>query len=167
MGVRLNGGESALGTPLKVRIKDGATTVPAKLSNHPQEKRELLHRYTDQLKSLGFVQVAQRTEWVAAPLLIPKKPPAVLRLTINYRPINAATVRTAWPMARIDAVLSNDRGARAFLSIVFCSEYRQLGLDTYSQHLYAFMTAAGIVQPTRTTEGGCKSWQNVQACIEP
>lgn len=36
-----------------------------------------------------------------------------------------------------------------------------------SQHLHAFMSADGVVQPTRTTQGGCNSASNFQQCVEP
>jgi len=113
------------------------------------------------------VKPAERTEWVCAPLIVPKSPPAMYRLTVDYRPLNAATQKTAWPMPQIDAVLADVRGSKVFASIDFCSGYWQLPLHPESQHLHAFMTTDGVVQPTRTAQGGCNSAQNFQACVEP
>lgn len=77
------------------------------------------------------------------------------RMTVDYRPINAATRRITWPMPQIEAELSDMRGADAFASIDFCSGYWQLPLHVDSQPLHSFMTTDGVLQPTRTTQGGC------------
>lgn len=165
--VRLDGRPHAKVSPLKIRVKPDACPVRAKPRKYPPEKREFLQRYCDQLGKLGFVKPAQRTEWVAAPLIVPKNPPAMFRLTMDYRPVNAATLKTTWPMPHIDAVLTELQGARAFANIDFCSGYWQLPLHEDSQHLFSFMTTNGVVQPTRTTQGGCNSAPNFQACVEP
>lgn len=74
---------------------------------------------------------------------------------MDYRPINAATLKGVWPMPHLESVISEMRDARVFASIDFWSGYWQLPLAEECQHLYAFMTADGLVQPTRTTQGGC------------
>lgn len=121
--VRLNGGEPARVPPLQLKLKEGAVPVRAKPRRYPPEKRIFLRRYVAELLRMGFVKPASKTEWVAEPLIVPKKPPALFRLTMDYRPINSATQKTAWPMPHIDAVLADVRGSTAFASIDFCSGY--------------------------------------------
>lgn len=58
-------------------------------------------------------------------------------------------------------------GQALFGSIGFCSGYWQLPLEESCQHLHAFMTPEGAVQPTRTAQGGWNSAANFQACVEP
>lgn len=43
----------------------------------------------------------------------------MFRLTMDYRPINTATVNTAWTMQHIDAVLIDVQGAKTFVKIAF------------------------------------------------
>lgn len=47
-----------------------------------------------QLERLGLIKKAVSTDYVSAPLVVPKKIPAYYRLTVDYRAVNAATVKT-------------------------------------------------------------------------
>lgn len=165
--VRYNGGPPARVTPLKLHIKEGVQPVRAKPRRYPPEKRKFLRNYVAELEKLTLIVPATRTDWVAAPLIVPKKPPAMYRMTMDYRPVNAATSKSTWPMPYIDAVLQDVRGSKAFAVIDFTSGYWQLPMHPDSQALHAFITPDGVMQPTRTTQGGCNSAANFQACVEP
>lgn len=165
--IRYNGGPAAKVRPLELRTVEGAAPVRAKPRRYPPEKRQFLRKYVAQLLKLGLVKPAEHAEWVAAPLIVPKKPPAMYRMTMDYRPINKATIKNTWPMPHIDAVINDVQGAVFFAIVDFCSSYWQLPLHKDSQALHAFMTPDGVMQPTRTTQGGCNSAANFQACVEP
>lgn len=57
------------------------------------------------------------------------------------------------------------RGACVFGSLDYCSGYWQLAPAENSQSLYPFITADGVVQPTKTIPGGCNSAANFQAKV--
>lgn len=88
------------------------------------------------------------------------------RLTVDYRPVNSVTMPTFWPMPNIKAELADTRGSKAFAGIDFYSGYWQAPLHPDSQPLFAFSTPDGVVMPTRTTQGGCKSAANFQEKVE-
>ena len=50
-------------------------------------------------------------------LFTEKKSGGSLRLCIDYRSLNANTVIDAWPLPRIDDLLSRLKGARVFSSL--------------------------------------------------
>lgn len=152
--IRLDRRPPAKVEPLRIHLKPNSTPVRAKPRKYPRQKKEFLRKYVSKLLDMNLVKAAVRTDWVAAPLIVPKKPPTMFRLTMDYRPVNAATVKTAWPMPHIDASLAEIGGATLFAGIDFCSGYWQLPLHGDSQHYHAFMTVNGIVQPMRTTQGG-------------
>lgn len=160
--LKLGSGKPADIEPLRVRLKPGALSVRAKQGRYPPEKREFMTRYVRELFKLGFVKKTTAPEWVSAPLIVPKRPPAMFRLTIDYRAVNNATLPTFWPMPNIEAELNDTRGSKAFAAIDFCSGYWQAPLHPESQPLFAFMTPDGVVMPTRTTQGGCNSAANFQ-----
>lgn len=81
--------------PMELRLLNNASPVRAKPRQYPPEKRQFVQTYVAQLLSLNLVKPAKRTARVSAPLPAPKKPPAMYRLTVDYRPINAATVRSS------------------------------------------------------------------------
>lgn len=69
-------------------------------------------------------------------------------------------------MSHIDAVLCDVRGAKVFAAINFTSGYRQLPLHADNQHLHAFMSADGLMEITRTIQGGRKSAASFQVYVE-
>ncbi len=165
--LRLNAGEPARVPPLLLKLKPDCRPIRAKPRRYPPEKRAFLVKYVEKLTQMGFVTPTHNAEWVAAPRIVPKAPPAIYRLTMDYRPVNATTEKITWPIPHIDTVLSDLRGAQAFATIDFCSGYWQLPLHENSRPLHAFMTTDGIVQPNRTTQESCNSAANFQACVEP
>lgn len=58
---------------------------------------------------MGFIVPGASPAWVAAPLIVPKAPPAYFRLAIDYIPVYSATIPTAWPKPNIDAELQDTR----------------------------------------------------------
>lgn len=89
------------------------------------------------------------------------------RLTVDYWPINAATVNNTWPMPHIHAVLQELRGSEAFVAMDFTSGYCKLPVHPESPPLHAFNHPDGVLQPPMNTQGGLKSASNFQACLEP
>lgn len=73
VGVRYNGEPPALVTPLKLHIKEGHNPVREKPRRYPPEKRQFLYNYLSQLEKMSLVKTCTRTEWVSAPLIVPKK----------------------------------------------------------------------------------------------
>lgn len=96
--LKLDVGEPADIEPLKIALQPDAKPIRAKQRRYPQPKRAFLTRYVQELLKLGFVKHVSAPEWVSAPLVVPKRPPAMYRLTVDYRPINAVTRPTFWPM---------------------------------------------------------------------
>ena len=69
--------------PLRVNLKLDAVPVRAKQRRYPPPKREFMVGYVRQLLKLGLVKKATSPEWVSAPLIVPKRPPARYRLTVD------------------------------------------------------------------------------------
>lgn len=165
--IRLSGDKPANVAPLVVNLKPNSTPVRAKPRRYPPAKRDFMDRYVRNLLQLGFVKETTSAEWVSAPIIVPKKPPAYFRFAIDHKPINAATEKIFWPMPHIDSELADLLGCLFFAEIDFCSSYWQLPLAEICQAFFAIMTPRGVVQPTRTTQGGCNSAANFQQVVEP
>lgn len=116
---------------------------------------------------MGFLKPSPDAERVAAPLIVPKKPPANFRLTIDLRPVNSATKPVAWPMPNFESELSDFRKSRFFASIDSVSGYWQLPLARDSQPVHTFLTAKMCVKPTQTLQGGRNAVANFQGKVEP
>src|SRR3954471_16454660 len=80
----------------------------------PAEKGEL-EKQIRELYRLGFIR-ASSSPW-GAPVLFAKKKDGSLRLCIDYRRLNAMTVKNRFPMPRIDELFDMLRGAVCFSKI--------------------------------------------------
>ncbi len=70
--------------PLRVRLKPGAIPARAKQRRYPAPKREFMTGYVRELVKLGLVKNAASPEWVSAPLIVPKRPPANSATVPNF-----------------------------------------------------------------------------------
>lgn len=119
VSVRYNGGPPAQVRLLQLCLTQKVHDVRARLRSYPPEKRNVLRKYVQQLLSFGLMKPAERTNWVSAPLAIPKKPPALYRLTVHYKPSNKAIFSNTWPIPQTNAVLQDLRDAETFAAISF------------------------------------------------
>lgn len=124
--LRLNDQPRANVRPLEIKLKPNHAPVRAKVRRYSPAKREFMDRYVANLIHLGFAKETKSAEWVSAPLIVPKKPPALFRFTLDHKPINHATEKISWPMPHIDSELSDVLCSKCFSEIDFCSSYWQL-----------------------------------------
>ena len=165
--LRLGAGPPADVQPMKLELSDNVRPVQARPRRYPPDKRDFMERYTGKLLEYGFVRITNNADWVAAPLIVSKAPPANFRLTVDLRPVNAVTKPMVWPMPNLDAEIADMKYSKCFASIDFVSGYWQLPMAEESQPLHAFMTNNAVVQPTRTLQGGRNSGANFQGKVEP
>lgn len=130
-------------------------------------KSRFPRKYGSELQNLVQSKISRHSEWVSAPLIVPKKPPALYGMTADYRPINAATLKNTWRMLYIDAALQDIRDTQEFPGSDSTSDFWQLPHHHSRQQLHPFMSPYGVMHPTRTTRGGCNSAATFQTCVEP
>jgi hypothetical protein len=87
--------------PLTINLQLDATPVRVKLRRYPQEQRDFLKSFVDQLVSSRLAYRNASSTWCSAALLVPKPGPAKFRFTVDLRPVNKQTVPLAWPMPHI------------------------------------------------------------------
>jgi len=165
--VRLGNDPPAKVEPMKIEIKENSKPFRAKSRRYPPEAREYMDSFTSKIIEYGFGKVNTNAQWVSAPVIVPKTGPTKFRMTFDYRPVNAVTKDTAWPMPHIDSELSDMVGSKCFSSIDFTSGYWQLPLHEDSQEYLCFATANRVIQPTRCTQGAKNCAANFQAKVEP
>lgn len=134
---------------------------------YPEPKRKFLETVTTKLVEFGLIEPCHDADWVHAPLIAPKKPPANFRLTVDLRPINSATTAMSWPMPHLDSEVNDMRDSKFFASLDFPSGFWQLPMAEESRSYHAFWTPRGVMRPTRTLQGGRNAAANFQAKIEP
>ena len=89
----------------------------------PAELKELKTQLPE-LVDKGFIQPSM-FPW-GAPVLFVKKKDGTMRLCVDYRKLNQATVKNKYPLPRIDDLFDQLRGASVFSKIDLRSGYHQL-----------------------------------------
>jgi hypothetical protein len=107
------------------------TPPAAKPPNLPLYRQDPISRaeVEKQVKELleqGLIQPS--TSPYGAPVLLVKKKDGSMRMCIDYRALNAITVKNAYPLPRIDDLLDKLQGAKFFSSLDLLSGYHQLTL---------------------------------------
>ena len=83
--------------------------------------------------------------WASPVVLAPKKDGS-LRFCIDYRKLNAVTIRDAYPIPRIDDTLDALEEAKFISTLDLRSGYWQVQIDSKSQALTAFITHKGLFE---------------------
>ena len=104
--------------------------VPAELKELKAQLEELL--------SKGFFRPST-SPW-GAPVLFVKKKDGSLRLCIDYRQLNRATIRNQYPLPRIDQLFNQLQGSQIYSKIDLRSSYHQLRVRENDVSKIAFRT---------------------------
>ena len=68
------------------------------------------------------------------------------RLCVDYRQLNAATVKDAFPLPRVDNSLAALSGSRWFSTLDLACGYWQVTMDASTQEKAAFVTPSGLYE---------------------
>jgi hypothetical protein len=106
------------------------------------EMREKLQETVEGQVEQGLIEETVDGAW-ASPALLVKKPNGGLRMVIDFRALNAATVDKILRTPRLDDVLDSVGETKPkFFSVLDCTQgFHQIPLDESSRHLTAFLTS--------------------------
>ena len=88
---------------------------------------------------------ASESPW-ASPVLLIKKKDGSWRFCIDYRRLNEATVKDAYPLPRIDEALDHLSGAKWFHTMDLASGYWQVAMNPDDREKTAFCTHMGLYE---------------------
>ena len=129
-------------------IRQSARRIPIHLQTEVKD-------HVDELVDNGIVSPST-SPW-AAPIVTVRKPDGTLRLCVDYRKLNAVTVKDAFPLPRIDTALDNMTGACYFSTLDLTSGYWQVELDNAARAKSAFVTPFGLFEWKSMPFGLCNA----------
>ncbi|MCO5598976.1 hypothetical protein L7F22_053075 [Adiantum nelumboides] len=97
----------------------------------------------DRLKEAEFIYEIEHTDWVSPIVVVPKKT-GKLRVCVNLKKVNAATIRDNYPLPITDHVIERVAGIEAYSFLDGFSGYSQLTIKLEDQHKTTFATEWGI-----------------------
>jgi hypothetical protein len=109
----------------------------------PNELAELKIQLQDLLDK-GFIRPSA-SSW-GCPALFVKKKDNSLRLCVDYRPLNAVTIKNKYPLPRIDILFDQLAGAKVFSKVDLRSGYHQIKIRSSDIPKTAFSTRYGLYE---------------------
>ncbi|KAI3706945.1 hypothetical protein L6452_25044 [Arctium lappa] len=106
----------------------------------PSEMQEMMAQLQELLEK-GFIRPSS-SPW-GAPVLFVKKKDGTMRMCIDYRELNKATVKNRYPLPRIDDLFDQLQGAGCFSKIELRSGYHQVKVREDDVLKTAFRTRYG------------------------
>ncbi|WVZ97999.1 hypothetical protein U9M48_043492 [Paspalum notatum var. saurae] len=110
----------------------------------PNELKELKTQLQEQLDK-GFIR-SSSSPWGCPALFVEKKDQGGKRLCVDYRPLNADTVKNKYPLPHIDILFDQLGGAIVFSKIDLRSGYHQIKVREEDIPKTAFSTRYGLYE---------------------
>jgi hypothetical protein len=98
----------------------------------------------NELLDKGYIRPSS-SPW-GCPVLFVKKKDQSLRLCIDYRPLNAITIKNKYPLPRIDILFDQLAGAKLFSKVDLRSGYHQIKIHSEDVPKTAFSTRYGLYE---------------------
>ncbi|GBG91771.1 hypothetical protein CBR_g53624 [Chara braunii] len=129
--------------PISHEIILEAGTVPPKgcIYRMSEEELTVVRAQLNDLLNKGWIRPSSSP--YGAPVLFVRKKNKDLRLCIDYRRLNAQTIRNAGPLPRIDDLLERLGDAKYFSKLDLKSGYHQISIRPQDRYKTAFKTRYG------------------------
>jgi hypothetical protein len=132
--------------PFDVPIVERPGSLPLARRPYPvaPHHQPELDRQVQALLDAGLIR-RSRSEYSAPVLFTPKKD-GKLRMVVDYRMLNAQTVRDQFPMPIAGDLIAKTRGAKLFSKTDLLSGFHQLRMNDADAHKTAFATPSGLYE---------------------
>jgi hypothetical protein len=105
----------------------------------PPDELAELKKQLEKLLKKGFIWPS-KSEWGCPALFVKKKKEGTLRMCVDYRPLNAVTIKNKYPLPYIDVLFDQLAKARVFSTIDLRSGYHQIKIRPQDIPKTAFST---------------------------
>ncbi|KMQ81403.1 retrovirus-like pol polyprotein [Lasius niger] len=110
----------------------------------PFAQREMMTTIIGDLLKYGIIERSKSTH-AASAILVPKAN-GERRLCVDYRALNAVTIKKRYPMPIVEEQLAKLSGNVYFTTLDMTSGYYQVPMDKKSKNLTAFMAPDGLYE---------------------
>ena len=111
----------------------------------PSDELVELKKQLEELSKKGFIWPS-KSEWGCPALFVKKKKEGTLRMYVDYRPLNAVTIKNKYPLPHIDVLFDQLSKAKVFSKIDLRSGYHQIKIRPQDIPKTAFSTRYGLYE---------------------
>ena len=130
----------------------------------PIHQRDEGEKLVTEMLDQGVIEPST-SPW-ASPVVLVKKKSGETRFCIDYRKLNAISVKDAYPLPRIDDCLDALAGAKCFSTLDLASGYWQVGMTEEAKLKSAFVTNGGLFQWKVMPFGLCNAPSTFERLME-
>jgi hypothetical protein len=125
-------------------LEEGKRLPVSPLYGMSQGELQVLRQYLDDNLRKGFIRPSSSP--VASPVLFVKKPGGGLRFCVDYRGLNAITVKNRYPLPLIRETLNRLAKAKYFTKLDIISAFNKIRVKEGQEWLTAFRTRFGLFE---------------------
>jgi hypothetical protein len=127
-----------------IKLQLGTAPISKRPYRMPTKELAKLKNQLQELLDKGYIHPSS-SPW-GCPALFVKKKDGSLRLCVDYRPLNAMTIKNKYPLLRIVVLFEQLAGANVFSKIDLRSGYHQIKIRPCDIHKTAFFTRYGLFE---------------------
>lgn len=133
---------------------------------HAVAENEVIDKEVNQMLENGVIEEGEGA-W-GFPVVLVRKKDGTVRFCVDYRALNAVTIKDVYPLPRIDETLEALHGTSRYTSLDLHAGYWQLGVAQEDKPKTAFTTRRGLFQFCRMPFGLCNApstFQRLMDCV--
>jgi hypothetical protein len=127
-----------------IELQPGTAPISKRPYRMPPVELAELKKQLQELLDKGFIRPSN-SPW-GCPALFVKKKDESIRLCVDYRPLNAVTIKNKYPLPRIDVLFDQLVGAKVFSKIDLRFGYHQNKIRASDIPKTAFSTRYGLYE---------------------
>ena len=127
----------------KIELQTGKV-APGPLYNMSQDELRVLRKWLHENLEKGFIRAS--TSPAASPVLFAKKPGGGLRFCVDYRALNALTIKNRYPLPLIQETLAQLSKAKFYTKLDVVSAFNKIRIADGHEWLTAFNTRYGLFE---------------------
>src|SRR5664279_1400235 len=152
-----------------LNAQKGAKPVKQGLRRFGPERRKAIGKEIVRLTAAKFIREVIHTEWLANPVLVPKKNTTELRMCIDFTGLNKACPKDPFALPQIDQVIDSTAGSELLCFLDAYSSYHQIRMRESDQLKTSFITPYGtycyITMPFGLKNVGATYQRCIQRCL--
>ncbi|KID93943.1 retrotransposon nucleocapsid protein, partial [Metarhizium majus ARSEF 297] len=128
----------------EIKLQPGTTPPHGPLYGMSEDELLVLRKFLQENLDKGFIRVS--TSPAASPVLFAKKPGGGLRFCVDYRALNAITIKNRYPLPLIQETLSQLSQAKYFTKLDVVAAFNRIRIKEGQEWMTAFNTRYGLFE---------------------